>query len=63
MFKSVACMKKNDPCYVICRYLHTHKADSADWTTLRYRHNSLYLPTQSKKLVLEAVVEAVTLVS
>lgn len=45
--------KKNRCC------LNTHKADSAVWTTLRYRHSSLYLQTsQSKGLVLEAAGRA-----
>lgn len=51
--------KKNHPCNNMRRYLNTHKADSADWTTLRYRHSSLYLQTsQSKALVLEAALRA-----
>lgn len=41
--ENYTCMKKTDPWNNICSFLTTHRTASADWTTLRYRHSSLYL--------------------
>lgn len=50
---------ENDPCNNVCGWWSSHKAYSADWTTLRYRHSSLYLQTsQSKGLVLVGALSA-----